>query len=944
MKAKIFASIVLVVGIVFIAASQFSDPQLKKLLQGETNLKKIMKTVDSYYGAGTRQLNSTDKNYRKLKLWSRKAFYLSNRLDENGNLTNIDKRNIEALQHMNMGANGPSQNSSTATWSFIGPSSISNVNSSTGIGRVDRIAFHPSDPKILYVGTPNGGLWKSINDGLSWFSLTNNIYNQSISGVVVDYSNPNVIYLLTGDGDTYGGGLNYTNASTGVMKTVDGGTNWTYTAPLFNGSYVGLRLMQDPAHPGTLLAATTEGIFRTTNGGISWARVYDYTCYDIEYAPGNPLKVYAAFDGGIGYSIDGGISWNKAGFSPALTHGLGRVEIAVSANNSAVVYALGSQTFYGGVHSGVYRSANYGVTYTLQSNTPNILAYSKDGLDDGGQAEVDLALAVSPNDATKVITGATNLWSSSNSGSTMTNIMYEVDKRKIHPDIHELKYSPLNGALYSVNDGGIHKSTDDGATWTNLTNGVANSTIYHMTGIDADPNYLLIGLQDNDVLLRNTASTAATKLLGGDGFDVAMYSNANTAGKDSALVSMNTFVYKLKLGGGFSEVQGVAGRWFQTVALSNKVSTIMYVGSYYIFRSLNGGSFGQVSNYGSWSLAISPSNTNRVYAAGGSNSYGPDADGRLARTDDGGNSWYTKFDKTITPFNKITDVAVNPVNSGMVWLTLGSYSAGQKIYTSTNAGDNWTNVSYDLPNVPVNCVAIDASNNAYAGTDIGVFFKTNNQTHWTPFYNGMPIVPVTDLVINANANVIRASTYGRGIYSSDLYSICNTDLPLNSTYGGTRFYESSSTITSSATILGGTDTHVYFKSGNNITFTEGFTIKEGNEFKAYLGPCGNGLPTMNSSNEETGIMAAYHFTHTNGIEVSETTESGCEILITSGKAKTLKLLITDNANNVISEALITPVTDAIVYHKVSMKIPPGNMYRAILFADDQPADWQEIIR
>ena len=91
-------------------------------------------------------------------------------------------------------------------------------------------------------------------------------------------------------------------------------------------------------------------------------------------------------------------------------------------------------------------------------------------------------------------------------------------------------------------------------------------------------------------------------------------------------------------------------------------------------------------------------------------------------------------------------------------------------------------------------------------------------------------------------------------------------------------------------------------------------------------------------------MAAYHFTHTNAVEVGEVTESGCEILVTSAKAKTLKLMITDAASNVLAEELITPVADEIVHHKISIKIPAGTMYRVILFADDQPADWQEIIR
>ncbi len=141
-------------------------------------------------------------------------------------------------------------------------------------------------------------------------------------------------------------------------------------------------------------------------------------------------------------------------------------------------------------------------------------------------------------------------------------------------------------------------------------------------------------------------------------------------------------------------------------------------------------------------------------------------------------------------------------------------------------GVTWTNISGSLPNVPVNCIAYENGplDALYIGTDIGVFYRNNDIGDWIPFTNGLPTVRIMDLEINNTYNLIRAGTYGRGLWSSSLYTTCPSwytltplNDPSNPNYTGFQFYEASSFITSSRIITGGPGTDVTYKAGSSIS-------------------------------------------------------------------------------------------------------------------------------
>ena len=273
-------------------------------LKGQDRVEDIMRIVQHYYKEqkaehqekGINEEATEEEN--EFTQWARWGLYMSARTDDQGRVVDVDQLIRRAYEQYH-----PSERSSTGNWIFRGPSSITgDYGTATGIGRVNRVAFDPSNANILYIGTPDGGLFKSTNDGASWAAMTDNIPSISVSGIVVSWADPNDIYILTGDGDGSNGGLEtssgYYRSSAGVFKSIDGGVNWSHTTNLpIAGSYGGYNLAQSPVNANTLLAATTEGLYLTTNGGTSWAQVLSGATYEVKFKPGSSTIAYATQKG-----------------------------------------------------------------------------------------------------------------------------------------------------------------------------------------------------------------------------------------------------------------------------------------------------------------------------------------------------------------------------------------------------------------------------------------------------------------------------------------------------------------------------------------------------------------------------------------------------------------------------------------------------------------------
>ena len=376
----------------------------------------------------------------------------SRRLGEDGRMVNADLKNYLAhqrIQSSDMRAPG-------GFWTEVGPTNYTlgthGTAQSGGMGRVNCIAFHPTNNNIVFIGTPAGGLWKSTNNGTSWTSLTDGLPVIGVSGIAIKESNPNVMYILTGDGDasdTY---------SMGILKSVNGGASWYQTGPLWdvNDKEKGYKLLNHPSNGTTFYIASSDGLYKTSNGGQDWDMVQFGDITDIEFRPESDSVMYAVrrSPGQFYKSEDAGDTWEVYPGATLPTSDFSRIAIAVTPDWPSMVYLLfgGGSTGF----KGLYRSSDNGDNWALRSNTPNIMSAASDGSGTNHQANYDIALAVDPADYTEVFVGGINIWKSSNGGTAWTLSAYRHPEDNawgyVHADIHALEFN--NSIIYAGCDGG----------------------------------------------------------------------------------------------------------------------------------------------------------------------------------------------------------------------------------------------------------------------------------------------------------------------------------------------------------------------------------------------------------------------------------------------------------------------------------------------------------
>ncbi|MCX6303544.1 MAG: hypothetical protein NT040_01110 [Bacteroidetes bacterium] len=821
---------------------------LRAQMEGKETLDQVMTTVDEYL----KTLPEGNERDRLEKHFARWAFYRGMHLGPKGEFVNIAEKTMQASSQQ---SDAP-LTSANGSWTFIGPNTatLNNPNADLlGNGRVDRIAFHPTDPNTIYVGTPAGGLWRSTNGGFNWSPISSYIPSLGISGIVISHADPNTIFVLTGDGDAkIGGGLvelaGYLQLSVGVLVSHDAGATWEQTGAFpVAGDFVGYRLAQNPVNASILIAATSAGIFRTTNGGTTWVLEQSGKYFDIEFKPGSSTTVYASGAGSFAYSTDAGNTWNTgATFNFPLCAG-GRCELAVTPNSVNKVYLFaGPATNFETNICGFYVSTNSGLSFTRLTNTPNILG-DESGTS-GDQSDYDMGVTVKPSDNQKVLVCGLVTWKSTNGGSTFTDATTyrESGGNYIHPDCHDVQYNPLNDYVYAATDGGFYRSTNDGATWTNLMAGINTAQFYHMADFDANANAILAGAQDNGVKYRTANTSTFSQVYCCDGAEGVI--DYTDQAKGYAVVNKGIKRFdNFTTTGPFTVA---SSSFFPMLELNSSDPDVLYYSFAQIMKYVRSTNtittFAPAAFPGAWALRTCPSNSARVYAAGGTSYYSSTGD--LYITSNSGANWTTISNNPGFPatFPRISDIGVRPVNSPQVFVTFSGYTDGLKVLYSGDAGLNWTNISYDLPNVPIWSIEVDDNNNAYIGSDMGVYYKASGATKWEPFYNFLPNVPVSDLEINQGADQLLAATFGRGIWRSSLRDVCPVDLVLSSNVSGQYFRSASNSITMSGKVTGGDGASAVLRSGNYIDLTTGFQANSdpGSKFLAYNGPCDAGLPPV----------------------------------------------------------------------------------------------------
>ncbi|TSA24696.1 MAG: hypothetical protein D4R67_11330 [Bacteroidetes bacterium] len=677
----------------------------------------------------------------------------------------------------------------SGNWISYGPSQIPAPGPPgyEGLGRLNVIAFHPTNANTLFVGSPSGGFWKSTDNGLNWITTTDTLPTLGVSAIVVDYSNSSKILIGSGDrdfGDAPG---------LGVFKSLDGGMTWSASSTGMGNKTVG-KIIQHPTSSSIFLAATSSGVYRSTDGGANWTLSGGASgnFKDICFKPNDPAIVYAAKGYQFYRSSDNGSSFSLI-TSGLPTTPLQRGVIAVTQANPNYVYFVisnNSSGFYG-----LYRSTDAGLNFSTRSTTPNILDWSCNGGGSGGQGFYDLAIAADPTNAEIIYVGGINVWKSTNGGTSwaINSHWYGgCGVAEVHADCHYLIYSPVNGTLWACNDGGLYFTTNGGTTWTDRTETMTIGQIYKLGQSQTVKEKVINGFQDNGTYTYNASGWVQTG--GGDGMECAVdFTNA-------AYTYFTIYygdIFRLYNNGSELHIAGngtfginESGAWVTPFILSKQDVKMMFVGFKNVWRcndvkTTNNLTWTKISNNLGGSngsnmavLEQSPVNTDILYAAR--------YDNKLFRTDNcmAASPAWTDLTSFLPTTGTPTDLAAHPTDQNTVYMTMGN-----NVYKSTNKGQSWTTITGNLPAVHISTIAYysNASEGLYVGTDAGVYYKDQNTGSWVAFSSGLPAnAEVTELEIyydndSVSADVIRASTYGRGLWGSDMYSPNTADFSADST-------------------------------------------------------------------------------------------------------------------------------------------------------------------
>ena len=746
----------------FISFNSFSQEWVEMMKNPNVNFYETQTAFEAYWEG---KIIEKGKGHKVFKRWEN---YMEPRVYPSGDVTLPSQKYKNYKQWENDLAAAGIPKSINGNWTLIGPIGKP---SGGGAGRLNFIRFDPSNSNIIWVGTPNGGLWKTTNGGTTWATNTDQLAVIGSSDVAIDPSNSQIMYLATGDNDgtdTY---------SIGLLKSTDGGATWNTTGltwTVTQGRTIG-RVLVNPSNSQIILVFSSNGIYRSTNGGTSFTQVQTSSSFsDGEFKPGDPNTVYAC---GTSFrkSTDGGATWSSAVTLP-LT-GIQRLSMAVTAGNNAYVYLLAANNTDSGF-KGLMRSTNSGGTFTTQSTTPNILGF-QNGSDAGGQGWYDLSIAASPTNPEEIITGGINQWKSTNGGSTWTMNSHwygGYSKPYVHADVHDIQYLPGSGTtILSANDGGFFKTTNGGTTWTDLSSNLSIAQQYRFSLSTSSPNLILAGHQDNGTNRSSTSNISNwTEVGGGDGMDCFIDRTNNN--RQISSVYYGDYARTLTGGTNFSDINDPAddGEWVSPIKQDPVDANIAYAaGRTALYKTSNiwassvtWTTMGTPQGTNSIrEMAIAPSNNQVIYCL-------KTGSGGVSKSTNGGTTFASCANPTTSA--SPTWVAISNTDPNVVFVTYSGYSAANKVFKSTNGGTSWTNISSGLPNIPVNCVVYHngavGGDGIYIGTDIGVYYRDNSSNGWIEFSQGLPNTEVTDLEIYYATGRLRAATYGRGTWDSDLYT------------------------------------------------------------------------------------------------------------------------------------------------------------------------------
>lgn len=694
-------------------------------------------------------------------------------------------------------------------WRSIGPANMG--------GRTADIEGVPGNPNVVYVATASGGLFKTVNGGVTWKPIFERQSTISIGDIALAPSNPDTVWVGTGESNV----RNSVSFGDGVYKSTDGGQNWQHMG-LRNTERISAIAIH-PQNPDIVYVGALghafgpnedRGVFMTTDGGKTWIRTLyidkEHGVSDLDIDLTNPNILYAGMwsferkpwthrsgseKGGVFKSIDGGRSWNK--ITNGLPKLLGRIGVRSAPSNPNVVYAIVESK-----EGTLYRSDDRGETFKQVSKQTNIVS----------RGFYYTTVRVDPNDENRVFAVASSLFISIDGGKTFRSIT-----GRTHIDYHALWMDPKNPKrMWQGQDGGIAVSYDSGETWEYVNN-IPLGQFYQIHADNRLPFYYVMGgLQDNGAWTGPSRTREPAGIMNddwrmvsfGDGFyvinnadDTELYISESQGGnilRTDFRTREQQEVNPWGRGSGDGPAIGEKYRfnWNSPIILSPHDKNTVYFGGNVVFKSTDfGKTWEQISS------DLTTNNPEKQKDAGGpvaientSAEYhttiisiaesplqkgqlwvGTD-DGNLQLTSDGGKTWS----------NIIASVAGVPANSPVSHVEPSRVSAQTAyvaferhmfddfrpyIFKTTDGGKTWSPIAGNLPSKAyVQVVREDPKNPGllYAGTEIGLFASHNGGREWIPLnLKNMPNVAVHDIVVHPRENDLIVATHGRSVWILD---------------------------------------------------------------------------------------------------------------------------------------------------------------------------------
>lgn len=685
-------------------------------------------------------------------------------------------------------------------------------------GRVMSIAVHPNNVGIIYVGTASGGLWKTTNGGATWTPIMDREGSYSIGWVTLDPSNPNVVWVGTGERNSqrsvaYGDG---------VYKSDDGGRSWKNVG-LKNSEHIG-RIVVHPKNADIVYVAAQgplwapggdRGLYKTTDGGKSWEQVLKISentgVSDVVLDPRNPDVIVATayqrrrhfftlINGGpesaIHRSTDGGKSWTNVN-TGLPNEELGRIGVAISPVNPDILYAIVESANRRG---GIFRSSDNGVTWErrMDYNQGSPMYYGD--------------IFPDPVDVDRVYVPDVIFQVSDDGGRTMRAL----GQRAMHVDNHIIWVDPSNTRHMLVgNDGGLYRSFDGGGTWVFFEN-LPLAQYYDVDVDNATPFYNVYGgLQDNFSLGMPSRTRSDHGILnqdvfvtnGGDGF----VSRVDPQDPNIVYAELQHGVivrYDKRTGERIGiqpqEEKGGAPQrwnWDAPFIISPHSNTRLYMASQFVYRSDDRGN--------SW-RKISPDLTRQIdrnTLAVMGKVWGPDAvakntstaiysnisalwespqregllwvgtdDGLVQVSEDGGANWRRTAAPPGVPENAyVTRIRASLHEQNTAYVTFSNHQNGDfkpYAYRTADLGRTWTSINGDLP-IRGGTFAIAEDHVdpklLFIGTEFAAYVSKNGGGNWLKIA-GVPTIKVAEIAVQRRESDLVLGTFGRGIYIVDDYS------------------------------------------------------------------------------------------------------------------------------------------------------------------------------